>query len=622
MLTQTQKKVNTIPQKPGVYIYKDKKNTILYVGKAKNLKKRVSSYFIKAKPRTDPRSGSGAWAPDKLIMLSQIHDIDYIITDSEAEALLLESTLIKKHQPRFNIILKDDKNYLYIKINLKEEPARSSSSDSESLSGWPTLTTIRRPNLKDKNFYAGPYPSADSARQTIKLLARIFKFCTCKNFQKKPCLRFRLGWCVCPAETKISKKDYQAIFDKVIKFLKGQTGEVLRELKTEMKKASIEKKYEDAARFRDSIKAIERTVSHQKVISTKNENYDVISTARTSPPVLGGDTRGGNLAAINLFQIREGKLTNKQNFILEHTKNSTESDIIESFITQHYPITQDMPKEIIIPVEVSSGLPAEARRAKAGKKRQLIKLGEKNARNYLNHYFSIQTGKTSNNEKILSELKSVLRLPSSPIRIEAYDISNIQGQNATGSMIVFTNGQPDKSQYRKFDLSKNKSPRRMTGSVLLQTGPNDVAMMAEIVSRRLKNKNWPKPDLIVLDGGKPQLNAVLKVIRYKLYVISLAKKEEEIFLPNRKKPIILPKTSSALQLLQRVRDEAHRFARAYYLKRHQKSQTHSALDDIPGLGPKTKKKLLQKFGSIKSVRDAPNKELEKLISKKIIKKIK
>ena len=590
-------KIKNIPPKPGVYIFHNKSGNVLYVGKAKNLKKRVTTYFQKKKQI----------APDKLIMLSQISDIDYIITDTEAEALLLESNLIKKHQPRFNIILKDDKNYLYIKINLKEK--------------WPIVSTVRHPNFKDHNFYAGPYPSADPARHTLKLLARTFKFCTCKNFTRKPCLRFKLGWCVCPAETKISNEDYRKIFTQVIKFLKGQTSEVLQELKSEMKNASTEKKYEHAARFRDSIRAIEKTISHQKVISTKNENYDVISLARTSPPDLGG-TRGG----VNLFQIREGKLINKQNFILEHTKNSTDKKIIESFINQHYSTAQDVPKEIIVPTKIKNPCLEQRRRVmphlpageagasclmpRRGKKKQLLSLGEENARNYLRQQCSNVTMKQSNHETI-NELKKIFNLKKSPTRIEAYDVSNIQGIHATGSMVVFTNGQPDKSEYRRFKIKTVK-------------GANDVAMLTEIISRRLKNKSLLLPNLILLDGGKPQLNAVVTLMPHAscLMPIALAKREEQIFIPNKKEPIILPPTSPTLQLLQRIRDEAHRFARNYYLKRHKKSQTHSALDDIQGLGPKTKKKLLQKFGSIQEIKKATFKNLSKVASSKLAERIK
>lgn len=584
-------KLKTLPSKPGVYLFYNKLKVVLYVGKAKNLKKRVSSYFVK----------KNNLSPDKLIMISQISNIDYIITDSEAEALLLESTLIKKHEPRFNIVLKDDKSYLYIKIDLKQE--------------WPKVYAVRRPNLKDGNFYAGPYPSADSVRQTLKLAGKIFKFCACKNFLKKPCLRYHLGWCLCPALTKISNTEYRKIFDKVKKFLRGQTDAVIRELKTEMKKASSKKRYEDAARLRDQIHSIEKTTAKQKVISTKLENYDVVSLAREA-----------DAAGVNLFVIREGKLINKLNFILKHIQHSTDAEIIKSFISQHYLQAADIPKEIVIPQKIKNPMPQVSYLApQQGKKHQLLNLGAQNAREYLKNQETRKPSQSEaavsafgagrplaenqeNNRLLLKELQSALCLPTIPARLEAFDISNIQGQNATGSMVVFTNGKPDKSQYRKFKI-------KTVGNV------NDVAMMSEVAHRRLKNKDWPKPDLILIDGGRPQLNVVLGLMPRNsslVPIIALAKREEQIFIPNRKNPVILPKTSPVLQLLQRVRDEAHRFARAYYIKRHQKESIRSALDEIPGVGPKIKKKLLRKFGSLENIRKAKDWEIEKAAGKKLV----
>ncbi|MBU4512579.1 excinuclease ABC subunit UvrC [Patescibacteria group bacterium] len=369
------------------------------------------------------------------------------------------------------------------------------------------------------------------------------------------------------------------------------------------------KKYEKAAHLRDQIQAIKKVTAKQKVITLKNENYDIVSLARKD-----------DLTCVNLFIVRHGKLINKLNFILEHTKNSKDAEIIESFISQYYANSNDIPKEIVVPKKLSiinyqlfdqekckkSTISTPSR----GKKYQLITLGTQNAQDYLKQQLNNQTIEQSNNEKVLTELKKLLRLPKPPRRIEAYDISNIQGTDATGSLAVFTNGQPDKSEYRKFKIRTVKSA-------------SDVAMMAEVVSRRLQNKDWPKPDLILLDGGKPQLNAVSKIntvklliINYQLSIISLAKKEEHIFLPNRSQPIVLPKSSSVLQLLQRIRDEAHRFARSYYLKRHQKTSVHSALDDIPGIGPKTKKGLLQKFGSVGGIKKATLAEITKVAGKK------
>jgi len=567
-----------IPQRPGVYLYKNTAGEIIYIGKAKKLKNRVATYFQQ----------SATLAPDKKIMVSKIKKVEFIITSSEVEALLLESNLIKKHQPPYNIDLKDDKNFLYIKITLNEE--------------YPRVFTVRR-ILKDKAKYFGPFVSAISVRRTLHLLHKLFPH---RNFPKPPSphhLRYltkRYPELLGPAD----KKEYQQTIARIIQFLKGHYKDVLKGLKEKMARASQKQQFEKAAGFRDKIQAIELMAEKQKVVSTKRENQDIISLAAKK-----------QVSAVNLFIIRNGILINKQNFILKNTADQTNSEIIQAFIEQYYPQVTDKPKQLIIPIKLTNNSIIEKTFSiklivpKKGVKKQYLTLGQENAKNYLEQQKASWQKDEIKIKEALTQFVKFLELKKIPKRIEVFDISNIQGADAVGSMVVFTNGQPDKKWYRKFKIKTVKSS-------------NDPAMMAEVLKRRFSHLksdciSWPKPDLIILDGGKGQLNAVLKTINLKIPLIALAKKQENIYMPDKKTSINFPNNSAALFLIQRMRDEAHRFAITFFQATHQKRLKKSFLDEIPGLGPKKKRLLVNKFGSMENIRHASTKELAKIIGKKL-----
>jgi len=590
-------KINTknIPQKPGVYLFsakggsappaslreagraggKDQATNILYIGKATNLKSRVSSYFQQ----------SSTLSPAKQIMIGKIKKVEYIITSSATEALLLESSLIRKHQPPYNVDLKDDKYFQYIKISLDEE--------------YPRVFTVRRIS-KDKTKYFGPFVSGAAVRQTLHLLRKLFPH---RNFPK-PISDHHLNFLLRRYPQLLgpsNKKEYRQTINRIIKFLNGQYEDIVKNLKEKMMLASEQKQFEKAAGFRDKIQAIKRIMEKQKVVSTKLENQDIISLAFEQ-----------DMSAINLFNIRNGKLLNKQSFILRNTADQSAAEIVQAFIEQYYPQATDLPKQIIIPQKgPNKSIIEKTFRLKLlvpqkGPKKHYLQLGQENAKDYLKQQKASWQKDEVKIQQALQQFKQYLFLKKIPQRIEAFDISNIQGQNAVGSMIVFTNGRSDKKWYRKFKIKTIH-------------GANDPAMMAEIVARRFRHttsketKSWPKSDLIILDGGKGQLNIALKAIPLKIPTIALAKKQEDIYLPHKKDPINFPKNSEALYLIQRIRDEAHRFAIGYFRKSHQQDVNKSLLDEIQGLGPKTKKQLLKHFGSVEKIKDAPLKKIIGLI---------
>jgi excinuclease ABC subunit C len=475
-----------VPQKPGIYQFKDAKGNILYIGKALNLKNRVSSYFQK----------SSALPPHKQLMIPKIKKIEYIITSSETEALLLESNLIKKHQPPYNIDLKDDKNFLYIKITVNED--------------FPRVFTVRNV-ISDKAKYFGPSASAAAVRGTLHFLRQLFPH---RNSQKNTStqhmrnLLTRYPQLFGPTEAK----EYRKNIDGIIKFLKGQFGDIITELKRRMDQASAQKKYEQAAALRDKIRLLTKVAEKQKIISPRRENQDIIS--------LGRDETNG---AINLFNVRQGALINKQSFLLKNIAGQDEPAIVEAFIEQYYPRATDMPKQIIVSVEIPSRWLLEKTfkfkiiTAQKGIKRQYLAMGRENAESYLAQQKASWQQDQSRTTQALQQLKQALALPAIPKRIEIFDISNIQGENPVGSMVVFTYAKPDKKWYRKFKIKT-------------VTGANDPAMMAEVLARRFghtaKTKaSWPKPDLIILDGGKGQLSSVLKTIPAGIPIMALAKKE-------------------------------------------------------------------------------------------------
>ncbi|HYE22703.1 MAG TPA: excinuclease ABC subunit UvrC [Verrucomicrobiae bacterium] len=587
-------KIKELPKRSGVYIFKDSSGMVLYVGKAVRLRDRVSSYF-KDDDKRDTRIQ---------LMIGQIADFDYVVTDNEVESLVLENNFIKQLKPKYNVRLRDDKNYLFIKINLQDE--------------IPTIEYDRKPTDR-KAKYFGPYTSALSIKETLRMIRRIFPYCANDKVGTKPCFFYHIQKCPGVCIGKISPEEYRKhTIDKIISFLEGRQIEVLKELQGQMKYLAAHKQYERAARVRDQIFALNRVLERQKLVYTSKVSQDVFSLYMDG------------VSSINLFIIREGKLTQKENFILENTKQSEGSEIMESFLTRYYLESSNLPKEIMLPGKINETelnklfLEKIGRKPKfivptRGPKLQLLKLGTENAKQYLESQSDKHLLEEARLMSSLKELQRVLNLESLPARIEAFDISNIQGTNAVGSMIVFDFGKPQKAEYRKFKIN-------------IKDTPDDFAMMKEMLLRRFKHlpgsseeKVWAKPDLILIDGGKGQLStavSVLKTYNLQIPIIGLAKRLEEIFLPRQSTPIILPKSSIALFLLQRIRDEAHRFAITYHRKLRSRGAIRSLLDQIQGIGPAKKRMLLEKFGSPQKIREASLTEISEVIGSKLAEKLK
>lgn len=568
-----QQKVARLPVTPGVYIYKDTEGGVLYVGKAKNLRARVRSYFRE----------NADLDPAKREMVGKIADLDTITTDTETEALIVEANLIRKHQPPYNVVLRDDKYYLFIKITVGE--------------AFPRVFPVRKIK-QDGARYFGPYSSARSVRHTLKLLRRIFPYREEKESPREVIFPHPLF-----PQNQQDSVSYQQNIANIIRFLRGQRQEIVNKLQLGMKAASKARQYEQAAIFRDQLQAIDRLEGNQKVFLPRKQVFDVVSVTR----------RAGRSAA-NVFQIREGKLLGKQTFLLQHRNTASLADTVRQFLLQYYRVAQDIPKLILLPVRlndqetIASFIGGEASTVfvvpARGKKRQLLELGERNAELLLDEQEAdFQSSKRA--AEAIRELAQALALPPPLGRIETYDISNIQGKLATASMAVFIDGQSAPGHYRKFRIRTHNQP-------------NDYAMLQEALMRRFRNRDsqWPMPDLVVIDGGKGQLSAAKKILdelKINIPIISIAKQEEEIFKPGIKQSIRLPYNSPALQLVQRMRDEAHRFTITYHRLLRSKQQRKSLLDEIPGIGPQTKKRLLSAFGSLKGIRAASDEKLAKTI---------
>lgn len=604
-----EQKIKELPAKPGVYIFKDAKGLFLYVGKAINLHNRVRSYFVEPINRHATRIQ---------IMISQIADLDYTVTDNELEGLLLENNYIKQFKPKYNVDLRDDKNYLFLKLNLKDE--------------IPTIDFARR--IEDRNAkYFGPYTNAQSIRNTLRLLRKIFPYCANKKIGSKPCFYYHIGRCPGVCIGKITPEDYRKNYiEKIIEFLQGRQSEIIQNLKLQMRGYARARLFEKAARVRDQIFALTRILERQKLVYPKKIDQDVFSIHMES-----------TVACINLFVIREGKLTRKENFILENIKGATVQEILEEFLPKYYLEASDWPKEILAPsleghpprlaLNWEGAPPVKILVPTRGTKLQLIRLGTENAKQHLEATSDKTLLEEARLLSALKELQRVLELPTLPGRIEAYDISNIQGKNAVGSMIVFDFGRPKKEDYRRFKIR-------------FKDTPDDFAMMREILTRRFRRSmirdndpsqitdnrsqisTWPLPNLILIDGGKGQLSTArkaLSTINYQLLtipMIGLAKRLEEIFLPNKKDPVTLPNNSIALFLLQRIRDEAHRFAVSYHRKLRSKASQTSLLDQISRIGPTKKKILLRTFGSVAKIRKASLGELSNIVGNAAAQKLK
>jgi len=595
-----EEKLKNLPGEPGVYIMKDELGNVIYVGKAVSLKNRVKQYFQSSKNHS----------PKVQAMVSKIRDFEYILTDSEMEALILECNLIKKHRPRYNVLLKDDKHYPYIKVTTEED--------------YPRVLMTRNVK-KDKNRYFGPFTDSRAVRETIELIKKLFPVRSCNknlnNIQKgdRPCLYYHINQCQGPCLGNVDKEEYQNMIKEICKFLDGRYEELLKELKDEMKEAAANLQFEKAAMLRDKITAVEKIMEKQKVLSTDFIDQDAIAIAQ-----------GDKKSVVQLFFIRSGKLVGTEHFILDDTEDTDIKEILSSFIKQFYLVSSFIPKEILIQedfddIEIIERWLSENKGSRVyikvpqrGEKKKLIDMAIKNAEETLENYEQKLIREEARTIGALDELAQHLQLEAPPGRIEAFDISNIQGVDSVASMVVFEDGKPNISEYRRFKIK---------GVI----GPNDFASMSEVLQRRFKRgieerkklKSEGKdvnagkfskfPDLLLIDGGKGQLNAALKVLdelglSY-IPTIGLAKKFEEIYVKYQEEPIILPKNSNALQLLQRIRDEAHRFAITYHRSLRDKNRLHSALEDVPLIGPKRRAALFKHFGSIEAIKKASLDEL-------------
>jgi len=571
--------LSSIPENSGVYLMFDKDNNIIYIGKAINLKNRINSYF---KNNKDEKVKS---------LVSNISNIDYIITDNEIEALILENTLIKKFKPKYNILLKDDKELPYIKITVKDK--------------YPKILPAKK-ILNDGSKYYGPYYNLSKMYEIKNIIERLFpvKNCDIPVYKDKPCLYYHLNQCLAPCISYVSSEEYREMINNVCNFLEGKTENIINDLNYKMQKYSDNLEFEKASEIRDNIKLLRKYLDKQKVISNPEDFYDVI-----------GYYYETNHIVLQLFQIREGKLINKINFDYEYN-NQKIDELLSNFIFNYYEKTQNFPNEIIIetlPSDITIlkkwfiskfGKNIEFTIPKESHKRELLNMVNKNCQLYLdslnkNHDFLVS-------KKGIYELKEYLGLENLPLRIEGFDISHIQGTNVVASMVVFENGKPKKSDYRRFKIS-------------IEGKPNDFASIYEVIKRRylkVKNENLYIPELILIDGGKGQLNSALESLRdinfkYK-DIISLAKKQEEIFLPNKKDYIILPRNSFALKLIQKVRDEAHRFAITFHKNIRNTKMIKSILDDVKGIGNKRKKFLIDTFETIDNIKNASIEDLVKI----------
>ncbi|MFZ0657881.1 MAG: excinuclease ABC subunit UvrC [Candidatus Binataceae bacterium] len=591
-----ERKLAITPPAPGVYLLKDRAGKVLYVGKAKSLRPRVRSYF---RPAREGEAGDGRY--QVRFLMRKVRDFDTIVTASEKEALILENNLIKQYKPRYNIRLKDDKSYLSAKVTKH---------------AWPRITVTRR-IVKDGGRYFGPFGSADGLRETIDVIRKVFPLRTCSDGvfrnRTRPCLEYQIKRCLGPCCLSVDREEYQKHLHAAELLLEGKNLELLREMREQMKAHASRLEFEDAARVRDRVKAIEKTVEQQTVLHHLGIDQDVFGLYR----------EGGEIEAIVLI-VRGGKLTSTQSWSFQDLEFS-DHDVLSDLLTQYYQGARAIPDEVIVPVELEdAAVRAELLTERRGKKSEFVvpqrgdkvrlaEMAQENAR----QSFAARRDKEQTREKMLEDLRTRLHLKNSPKRIECYDISNLQGSMVVGSQVTFDEGEPLKAQYRRY---------RIRGF----EGQDDFASLDEVLGRRVKRAKQENqfPDLWVIDGGKGQLNVALQVLREndlleQIDCISLAKQhvldrrydkevsksEERVFLPGRKDPIVLPKNSTALFLLVRVRDEAHRFAITYNRELRRRARMRSVLDDIEGIGPVRRRAMLRHFGSLKRIREASIEEV-------------
>ncbi|HSN76818.1 MAG TPA: excinuclease ABC subunit UvrC [Anaerolineae bacterium] len=608
-----QARLDSLPVNPGVYIYRDGRGQVIYVGKAKVLRARVRSYFQNAAQHTVKTRR----------LVSEIVDLEWIIVPTEVDALVLENTLIKRYQPRFNVMLKDDKTYPYIKIHWQDD--------------FPKVSVTRRV-LKDGGGYYGPYTSAFTVRQTLDNLRRVFPYLTCNREitgqDPRACLYYDIKLCVAPCIGVVDRKEYRAVMQGLADFLEGRSDEAIAALDGRMRTAAKALNFERAAMYRDQIKLAQRLVEQQQVISDYQVDQDVIALA---------SDEGGDETAFQVFLVRRGKLIGRESFVLPHTRDDDRAELLAAFVSQFYDQVTLIPPEIVLPLPPADGgviaqwltekrrihvqdgedavvrliQPADDETTKA------MALAESNACEALRTLRAVREADKSKQVLALQELQTALGLETPPGRIECYDISTLQGTNTVGSMVVFAEGTPRKSDYRRFKI-------RGRGS---QGEPDDFASMREMLRRRFRRAVEPQgddpgakarqssaawavlPDLVIVDGGKGQLGVAVEVLKEfdlldQVPVAGLAKQQEELFLPGRRTSILLPRDSEGLFLVQRIRDEAHRSAITYHRNQRSKAGLASTLENAPGIGPKRRQALLKAFeGDVAAIKAASVEEL-------------
>ena len=584
-----------LPDAPGVYIFRDTKAKVLYVGKARSIRKRVGGHFSKPGAR-----GAGE-------MVSLIRDIEFIATETEAEALLAEQEFIKRYRPVFNVRLRDDKSYPYIGISLDED--------------YPRIYFTRERHRRGRAYF-GPFSNAKRVRETLDLLGKVFQYRTCDGPEPgrasgSPCLDYFIKRCQAPCVGYVSKEEYRENVETIVDFLSGRYRQIERALEQGMKKASDAQEFEHAARYRNQLKAVRSLLERQRISNEAVGTLDAIAVATE-----------GTDANAQVFQVRDGVLADRQSFYLENAAQRDEGEVAEEFVLQYYASALAVPPQVIVPSAVQTadtlaealterrGAPVEVRHAERGDKRRIFELAERNARLALDQDRLRSERRRSQRIEALEGLQRALGLDTIPMRVECFDISNLMGSHTVASMVVFEGGAPKKSDYRRFGIR---------GSV-----QDDFAAMAEVLSRRMAqyvaqrersphDKDYDEsfaslPSLIVVDGGKGQLSAGLKELGpfrdLGVTVVSLAKRIEEVFLPGQAAPLRLAHDTPELQLLQRVRDEAHRFAIDFHRGRRDRAMTRSVLDELPGVGPARKRSILQHFGSPERFLRASRDELE------------
>lgn len=597
-------KLKNLPDNPGVYIMKDALNDILYIGKAISLKNRVRQYF----------RNSGGHSQRIILMTEKVHDLDIILTDSELEALILECNLIKKHRPKYNVLLKDDKSYSFIKVTIADE--------------YPRILFTRRIE-KDNARYFGPYLSSKDVRETLELIREIFPIRSCNkkvglSAHSRPCLYFHIKQCQGLCRGNIDKDEYKLLVTQVCRFLEGRYEILLKELRARMVEAAEGLEFERAAILRNRMASVERIMQGQKIVSTDMHDQDVLALVKCN----------GEAIAQILF-IRNGAVTGTSQFELEKTENVDMGEIIEAFVKQFYIAAEFVPASILLQQNIEDlgalskwlskvkGSKVRICVPRKGEKKELIDMAIRNAQHGLNELIQKNNVKHEKTVGALEELAKYIRIERIPNRIEAFDISNLQGTESVGSMVVFEAGSPMHRDYRRFRI------KGMNGS------PDDFASIAQVIERRFRkgiaekaklddegkdicNGKFSKmPNLVMVDGGKGQLNAAVSVLEVlginDIPVIGLAKEQEQVYINGKGEPVDIPNDSNAIHLLQRIRDEAHRFAITYHRSLRKNSSLHSTLEDIQNIGKKRRVALFKHFGSIEAIKAASLEELERII---------